>query len=118
MLREIDFDRDRLHFTGVLPRNFYRNVLRSSSVHVYLTIPFVLSWSMIEAMSAGCVLVASDTEPVGEIVRDGENGLLVDFFDTGGLAERICDALARPDAISDCARVPGARQWRAMPPRS
>ena len=100
MLRELDFDPDRLHFTGRLPRNLYREVLRASSVHVYLTIPFVLSWSMIEAMSAGCLLVASDTEPVREVVRDGENGLLVDFFDTGALAERVCEALDRPGAFA------------------
>ena len=96
VLRELDFDRDRLHFTGRLPRNLYREVLLASSVHVYLTIPFVLSWSMIEAMSAGCLLVASNTDPVREVVRDGENGLLVDFFDTGALAERICETLDRP----------------------
>ena len=96
MLKEIDFDLERLHFTGRLPRDLYRDVLRASSAHVYLTVPFVLSWSMIEAMSAGCLLVASDTEPVREVVRDGDNGLLVDFFDTGALAERICDALERP----------------------
>lgn len=96
MLRELELDRDRLHFTGRLPRNHYREVLLASSAHVYLTVPFVLSWSMIESMSAGCVLVASDTEPVREVVRDGENGLLADFFDTGALADRICAALERP----------------------
>lgn len=101
MLRELDFDRDRLHFTGRLPRGRYREVLLASSAHVYLTVPFVLSWSMIEAMSAGCVLVASDTAPVREVVRDGENGLLVDFFDTDRLADRICEALERPDACAD-----------------
>ena len=100
MLRELDFDPDRLHFTGRLPRDLYREVLRASTVHVYLTIPFVLSWSMIEAMSAGCLLVASDTEPVREVVRDGENGWLVDFFDTGALAERVCEALDRPGAFA------------------
>ena len=100
MLRALDFDLDRLHFTGRLPRDLYREVLRASSVHVYLTIPFVLSWSMIEAMSAGCLLVASDTEPVREVVRDGENGLLVDFFDAGALAERVCEALDRPGAFA------------------
>ena len=96
MLRELDFDPGRLHFTGRLPRNLYREVLLAYSVHVYLTIPFVLSWSMIEAMSAGCLVIASDTEPVREVVGHGENGLLVDFFDTGALAGRICDALDRP----------------------
>ena len=97
MLREHDFDRSRLHFTGRLSRSLYREVLLASSAHVYLTIPFVLSWSMIEAMSAGCLLVASDTAPVREVVRDGENGLLADFFDSGALADRICEALDRPD---------------------
>ena len=101
MLRELDFDRDRLHFTGPLPRDHYREVLLASSVHVYLTVPFVLSWSMIEAMSAGCLLVASDTGPVREVVRDGENGLLAGFFDTKGLADRICEALARPKDFAD-----------------
>ena len=96
-MRELDLDSDRIHFPGRLPRILYREVLRASSAHVYLTVPFVLSWSMIEAMSAGCAVVASDTEPVREVVRDGENGLLVNFFDTGALADRICDVLARPD---------------------
>ena len=101
MLNELDFDRERLHFTGRLPRNLYREVLHASSAHVYLTIPFVLSWSMIEAMSAGCLVIASDTEPVREVVRDGDNGLLVDFFDSAVLAGRICDALERPGDFAD-----------------
>ena len=95
-LRELDLDRERIHFTGRLPRDLYRDVLLASSVHVYLTVPFVLSWSMIEAMSAGCLLVASDTDPVREVIRDGENGVLVDFFDTDALGERICNLLERP----------------------
>ena len=100
MLRELDLDMERLHFTGLLPNDLYREVLLASAAHVYLTVPFVLSWSMIEAMSAGCLVIGSDTEPVREVIRDGENGLLVDFFDTGGLADRICDALARPDGFA------------------
>ena len=99
-MRELDLDSDRIHFPGPLPRILYREVLRASSAHVYLTVPFVLSWSMIEAMSTGCVVVASDTDPVREVVRDGENGLLVDFFDTGALADRICDVLDRPDDVA------------------
>ena len=95
MLRELDFDPERIHFTGLLPRDQYRAVLLASSVHVYLTVPFVLSWSLIEALSASCAVVASDTPPVREVVRDDENGLLVDFFDSAALADRIVDALAR-----------------------
>ena len=98
VLRELDLDRQRLHFTGALPRERYREVLRASSVHVYLTIPFVLSWSPLEALCAGCALVASDTAPVREAVRDGDNGLLVDFFDTAALADRLCDVLERAAA--------------------
>ena len=99
-LRELDIDQKRLHFTGRFSRDLYREVLLASSAHVYLTVPFVHSWSMIEAMSAGCLLVASVTDPVREVVRDGENGVLVDFFDTGALVERVCDALDQPEAFA------------------
>ena len=115
-LRELDLDSNRLHFTGRLPRNQYREVLLASSAHVYLTVPFVLSWSMIEAMSAGCLLVASDTDPAREVVRDGETGLLVDFFDTGALAERICDTLDRPGdfaPLRDAARRTAVERYPA-----
>lgn len=92
-LSELDLDLSRVHFTGLLPRYQYRQVLQASSVHVYLTIPFVLSWSMLEAMSCGCLLVASNTQPVQEVIAHNQNGLLVDFFDHQALAKQICDAL-------------------------
>ena len=92
---EVNLDWSRVHFTGLLPRNRYLEVLQASSVHVYLTVPFVLSWSMMEAMSAGCLLVASDTPPVREIAEDRKNALLVDFFDVSALAGRVEEALAR-----------------------
>jgi glycosyltransferase involved in cell wall biosynthesis len=93
MLKKFPYDMKRLHFTGPLPYGQYRQVLQASSVHVYLTRPFVLSWSMLEAMSCGCTIVASDTPPVREVIRDGQNGLLVDFFAPQKLAERIEEAL-------------------------
>lgn len=93
MLEQYKFDMKRLHFTGPLPYGQYRKVLQASTVHVYLTYPFVLSWSMLEAMSCGCALVASNTPPVQEVIRDGENGLLVDFFNSQQLSERIEEAL-------------------------
>ena len=76
-------------------------MLRASSAHVYLTVPFVLSWSVLEAMATGCLLIASDTEPVREVVTDGGNGLLVDFFDSAALAERIEAALEQPQRFAD-----------------
>jgi glycosyltransferase involved in cell wall biosynthesis len=86
-------DRKRIHFLGFLSSEHYRAVLQISAVHIYLTYPFVLSWSLIEAMATECLIVASRTAPVQEVIRDGENGLLVDFFDCEGLADRICYGL-------------------------
>ena len=87
-------DMSRVHFVGRVPHNIFLDVLRISSVHVYLTYPFVLSWSMLEAMSLGCLVVGSDTPPVREVVRHGQNGLLVDFFDAHALARTVVQAAA------------------------
>lgn len=99
MLEELAgrIDLDRIHFLGRVPYDTYLSVLRISSAHVYLTVPFVLSWSMLEAMSAGCLVIGSDTPPVREALRHGENGLLVDFFDADALAETVSKVLAHPD---------------------
>lgn len=88
----------RVRFLGRIPYNHFVTLLQLSRVHVYLTYPFVLSWSLIEAMSAGCAIVGSDTTPVREAIRDGETGRLVDFFNTGALAGAICDLLENPAA--------------------
>jgi len=89
-------DLGRLHFVGQLDFERYRQVLQISSAHVYLTYPYILSWSMVEAMSCACLLIASNTPPVTEIVRDGHNGLLFDFFDQEKLADLVCKVLANP----------------------
>src|SRR5204863_4487024 len=93
-------DLRRVHFLGRLPYRQYLTLLQISSVHVYLTHPFVLSWSLLEAMSAGCLVVASRTAPVEEVIRDGENGLLVDFFSPAGIAERVDYAISHQDELA------------------
>ena len=93
MLERLPLDLSRVHFTGLLPYPDYLKVLQASSVHVYLTRPFVLSWSMLEAMSVGCVIVGSATPPVQEVITDGENGLLTDFFSPAAIADRVEEAL-------------------------
>ena len=95
-----DVDMSRLHFTGKLPYNEYLKVLQVSSAHVYLTYPFVLSWSVLEAMAAGCTVIASDTAPVREIMSDGENGYLVPFDNTNAIAARVIQTLAEPSQQS------------------
>jgi len=89
-------DRKRIHFTGRLSYSEYLSVLQISSAHVYLTYPFVLSWSLLEALSAGCVVIASDTSPVRDVLNN-KNGVLVPFFDTEQIAERVIDAIAHAD---------------------
>ena len=90
-------DLDRVHFAGRLPHPALQAAFRLSRAHVYLTYPFVLSWSMIEAMSCGALIVGSATPPVEEVIRHGENGLLVSFHDPAAIAETVVRALERPD---------------------
>jgi glycosyltransferase involved in cell wall biosynthesis len=89
-------DTERLHFTGLLVFADYLKVLQISRVHVYLSYPFILSWSMLEAMSAGCLVLGSETAPVQEVIKQGENGLLFPFFDTKALVTMATAALAQP----------------------
>jgi glycosyltransferase involved in cell wall biosynthesis len=83
----------RVHFLGKLPYARFISLLQISSVHVYLTYPFVLSWSLLEAMSAGCAIIASNTAPVCEVIHDGETGRLVDFFDSRAIAGEVSKLL-------------------------
>lgn len=89
-------DMTRVHFTGTLEFAEYLKVLQISRLHVYLTYPFVLSWSMLEAMAAGCLVLASDTSPVQEVIAHEVNGLLAPFFDVGMLVDSAVHALAEP----------------------
>ncbi len=95
MLKEVKVDPARVHFLGQIPYAQYCRLLQVSMAHVYLTYPFVLSWSMLEAMASGCLIVGSDTAPVREVVKHGHNGLLVDFFDPRAIAASVADVLAR-----------------------
>ena len=100
MLEKFPLDMSRVHFTGLLPYNEYLQVLQASSVHIYLTRPFVLSWSMLEALATGCLIVGSATPPVEEVIEDGVNGLLVDFFNPEQIADRVIEALDNSDKMA------------------
>ena len=89
-------DLTRVHFLGRVPYNDFVSILQVGRVHAYLTYPFVLSWSLMEAMAAGAMVVASDTAPLREVVQDGVNGRLVPFFDLPGWSAALVDALANP----------------------
>lgn len=93
-----DADWARVHFLGHIPYQHFIPLLQLSTVHVYLTYPFVLSWSLLEAMSVGCAIVASDTQPLREAIRHDDTGRLVDFFDVPGLANEVCALLDDPVA--------------------
>ncbi len=92
----------RIHFVGKLPYPQFIALLQLSTVHVYLTYPFVLSWSLLEAMSMGCAVVASDTQPVREVITHGETGRMVDFFDVKGLSDEVVKLLENP---LECVRL-------------
>jgi glycosyltransferase involved in cell wall biosynthesis len=91
-----DDDWSRVHFVGHVPYERFVPLLQLSTVHVYLTYPFVLSWSLLEAMSAGCAIVASDTQPLREAIRHDDTGLLIDFFSPKELTESVSALMEDP----------------------
>ena len=91
-----DADWSRVHFVGKLPYDRYLALMQVSTVHVYLTYPFVLSWSLLEAMAMGAAIVASDTAPVKEVMTHGVNGHLVPFFDVPQWVQAIVHLLNHP----------------------
>ncbi len=95
-----ELDLSRVHFVGKIPYRDYVDLLRISAVHVYLTYPFVLSWSMLEAMALGACVVGSATPPVAEVIRHRENGILVDFFSNEAIAEAVVSVLTDPGAVA------------------
>ncbi|MDO5622008.1 MAG: glycosyltransferase [Paracoccus sp. (in: a-proteobacteria)] len=111
MLAELGggIDLNRVHFLGRVGYEQYLRVLQIGRAHVYLTYPFVLSWSLTEAMAAGCNIIASDTEPVRELIRHGHNGQLIGFFNRKALVRRMLKALEGPTK-AETARRRAARQ--------
>jgi len=108
MLREVKLDPTRTHFVGRLPYAQYLQVLNVSAAHVYLSYPFVLSWSLLEAMACGVPIIGSNTAPVREVIRDGVNGRLVEFFDVQALTQAAAEMLNTRKA-----QVPMRKQARA-----
>lgn len=100
MLNEVGnrLDLSRVHFVGKLPYDRLVDLIHVARVHAYMTYPFVLSWSMVETMAAGTLVVGSNTAPVAEVIQDGVTGRLVDFFDVKAWSAGLTDALARPEA--------------------
>lgn len=98
MEREVgkDVDWDRVHFLGQLPYGEYQKLIQLGRCHIYMTMPFVLSWSLLESMSMGATVIGSDVAPVREAITHGKTGLLVDFFDHEALARQVVDVLAKP----------------------
>ncbi len=103
LLKEVGgrLNMQRIRFLGRIPYPLFVRMLQVSAVHVYLTYPFVLSWSMLEAMAAGCLVVGSATPPVTEVIRDGDNGLLVDFFSPAEIADAVDRVLDHPTRMAD-----------------
>ena len=89
-------DWDRVHFLGQVPYEDYQKIIQLSRCHIYMTMPFVLSWSLLESMSMGATIVASDVAPVREVITHGETGLLANFFDPQALAAQVIDVISRP----------------------
>lgn len=91
-----DVDWERVHFLGQLPYDQYQKIIQISRCHIYLTMPFVLSWSLLESMAMEATVVASDVDPVREAITHKKTGLLVDFFNPAALADQVVDVLAKP----------------------
>ena len=100
-----DDDWARVHFMGRVPYDTFLSMIQVSRVHIYLTYPFVLSWSLLESMSAGAAIVAGSTDPVTEVMQDGKTGLLVNFFDPDEIADRVNELMQDADLRSTLGRA-------------
>jgi len=116
VMAQSDYDLSKFIFTGLLPVSKLVEVLSLSDLHLYFTVPFVLSWSLMDALACGCTVLASDTEPVREMVEDGRNGRLCGFYDVEGFATRAVEVLRDPGAFQHlgCAAAARIRQDYAI----
>jgi glycosyltransferase involved in cell wall biosynthesis len=105
VLARDDYDLSRFIFTGLLPPPQLVQLFALSDLHIYLTVPFVLSWSLMDALACGVTVLCSNTPPVREMVQHGQNGLLVDFFDIEGLADQAEKVLNAPDEFRPLGRA-------------
>jgi glycosyltransferase involved in cell wall biosynthesis len=122
----VEIDPARLHILGKVPHDRMLAALRLSSAHVYFTYPFVLSWSLVEAMALGCYILGSDTAPLHDAIADGVNGRLLPFFDAEALAQAMIEACrdpaasaplraaARRTAVEKFSRRDGREAWIAL----
>ncbi|MEZ5100609.1 MAG: glycosyltransferase [Thermoleophilia bacterium] len=101
VLAQDAYDLERIRFLGNVPPDALARILSLGDLHVYLTVPFVLSWSMIDALACGAIVLGSDTAPVREVIRHNENGLLRDFFDVDGLTATALEVLEAPEDYAD-----------------
>ena len=106
VLAQSDYDLSKFIFTGLVPVTTLVDLLSLSDLHLYWTVPFVLSWSLMDALSCGCTVLASDTAPVREMIDDGRNGRLCGFYDVDGFATRAVEILRDPEAFRHLGRPP------------
>jgi glycosyltransferase involved in cell wall biosynthesis len=104
-LAQDQYDLSKFHFLGKIPSVELGKLLASSDLHIYVTVPFVLSWSMMDAMSCGAVVLGSDTAPIREMIQDGKNGLIADFFNPDALAAKAIEVLRDPAAARAMGRA-------------
>jgi len=100
VLKQEEYNLSKFIFTGHIPARQLAGFLSISDLHIYLTVPFVLSWSLFNALACGCTVVASSTEPVKELITHEQNGLLADFYDVDGLADLALRVLRAPEDYS------------------
>jgi glycosyltransferase involved in cell wall biosynthesis len=96
VLSKDKYDLERFHFLGLIPTDQLVGLFSASDLHFYLTVPYILSWSMMQAMATGCTILGSATAPVQEVIQHGVNGLLADFYDPDALAEQAVKVLRDP----------------------